>query len=70
MRVIPILLLTVGVTLGGCDGNPPTGEPPTEEPPTGEPPTGEPPTGEPPAHGSLVVSTSTSGDDPDPDGYR
>jgi hypothetical protein len=64
MRALPILLLAAGLTLVGCDGNPPTGEAPTGEPPTGEPPTGEPPT-----DGTLVVSTSTVGDDPDLNGY-
>jgi len=59
MRTLSILLLAAGLTLVGCDGNPPTGNPPPSEPPTGEPPT----------DGTLVVSTSTVGDDPDPDGY-
>jgi len=59
MRELSILLLAMGLALVGCNGNPPTSEPPTGEPPTGEPPTS----------GALVVSTSTVGDDPDPDGY-
>ena len=46
MRMHPILVLVVGLTLAACDG---TGGPSTD--------------------GTLVVSTSTGGNDPDPDGY-
>lgn len=53
MRTHPILLLAVGLTLAACDG-------------TGSPPDGG--VG-PSTDGTLVVSTSTGGNEPDQDGY-
>jgi len=56
MRTIWILLLgAAGLTLVGCDSTTPTGEPSTDQHP---------------AEGTLVVSTNTEGEDPDPDGYQ
>jgi hypothetical protein len=46
---LPAFLLLAGLTLAGCEGDPPTGEPPTP--------------------GTLAVSTSTRGEEPDQDGY-
>ncbi len=56
MRTHPILLLAVGLTLAACDDS-------------GGPSTGSPSTGGPSSDGTLVVSTSTGGGDPDQDGY-
>ena len=47
MRLYPIVLLLVGLSLSACSDP-----------------------GEPPPDGTLAVSTSTSGDDPDPDGFH
>ena len=57
MRTHPILLLAVGLTLAACDDS--------AGPSTGGPSTGGPSTRD----GTLVVSTSTGGGDPDQDGY-
>ena len=54
MRLHPVLILVVGVSLSACSDDP-----------AGDLSGG--PVG--PSTGTLVVSTSTVGDDPDPDGY-
>jgi hypothetical protein len=53
MRTHPILFLAIGLTFSACEDS---GGPPDDG-------------GDPGAEGTLVVSTSIEGDDPDPDGY-
>lgn len=56
MRMNPILLLIGGLSLSACSDR------------SGPSPVGPSPVG--PSSGTLVVSTSTQGDDPDQDGYQ
>jgi hypothetical protein len=53
MRTHPILFLAIGLSFPACEDS---GGPPDDG-------------GDPPTEGTLVVSMSTEGDDPDPDGY-
>ena len=65
MRTHPILLLALALTLAACNdsGGPSTGGPSTGGPSTGGPSTGGPSTG-----GTLLVSTASRGNAPDPNG--
>ena len=63
MRAHPIALVILTIVLAGCADGSGLG---TD---AGDPPSGTPPAGDPPV-GVLLVSTSTSGNSPDVDGYR
>ena len=68
MRTHPIVLVILTIVLAGCaDGSGPGTD--AGDPSGGTPPDGTPLDGTPP-DGMLLVSTSTSGNSPDLDGYR